>query len=149
MDQLSKKSYAAYIESTENRKRAVKEFMLSLKSNEDDEPILDIVEIFDPFGPTQDDGDIQALVVSDETRSGGEAVNAKRKENGLGELEVWCIDVISGKSHHGDRDAVGISNGEETGAKHAILKGMDEKMLKEVKMGSTDIRRRLAEKEGK
>lgn len=165
--------------------------------------MLDIVEIHDAFGPTATEEDIQALVISDETRSGGDAVNALRREKGWGELDVWCIEVISGRragessrlggedegtsgasrdgqsakvDNTSDRsvgDAVtadtqnseisyssaspesarsGAAIGSEGGIRTESLKGLDEKTLKEVKMGSTGIRAWLAakaEKEGR
>lgn len=52
------------------------------------------VEISDPFGPTITDESITALVVSGETRSGGKAVNDKRKEKQWRELEIFEVDVL-------------------------------------------------------
>ncbi|KAH7073397.1 hypothetical protein FB567DRAFT_453928 [Paraphoma chrysanthemicola] len=52
------------------------------------------VEIWDPFGPTITDEAITALALSLETRGGGEAVNAKRKEQGWAPLEVFEVAVL-------------------------------------------------------
>lgn len=52
------------------------------------------VEISDHFGPTITDESISALVISAETRSGGAAVNEKRREKGWVELEVFEVDVL-------------------------------------------------------
>jgi phosphopantetheine adenylyltransferase len=52
------------------------------------------VRIQDAFGPTITVEDIQALVVSAETRSGGQAVNDKRTEKGWHALEVFEVDVL-------------------------------------------------------
>lgn len=59
-------------------------------------PHIDIkcVEISDPFGPTITDESISALVISAETRSGGAAVNEKRRGKGWAELEVFEVDVL-------------------------------------------------------
>lgn len=57
---------------------------------------MEIVEINDPFGPTVTNESITALVVSEETRNGGEAVNKKRLEKGWSELEVFMVEVIEG-----------------------------------------------------
>ncbi|OCF45486.1 hypothetical protein I317_00733 [Kwoniella heveanensis CBS 569] len=96
-------------------------------------------EITDALGPTRYDPDIQALVVSRETISGGKAVNATRREKGLGELELWVVDVI------------GLPPAGETNSDAELeeMRGMDgvedEKIIKEMKMGSTGIRRWIAE----
>lgn len=41
----------------------------------------EIVPLSDPFGPSISDAELQCIVVSEETRRGGEAVNRKRVEN--------------------------------------------------------------------
>lgn len=55
------------------------------------------VEIEDPFGPTITQEDMDALVVSAETRSGGKAVNDKRAERGWKPLEIFEVDVLDAK----------------------------------------------------
>jgi phosphopantetheine adenylyltransferase len=52
------------------------------------------VRIQDAFGPTITVEEIEALVVSGETRSGGRAVNEKRAERGWRALEVFEVDVL-------------------------------------------------------
>lgn len=98
---------------------------------------LDVLEIHDAYGPTRSDPDIQALVVSRETLSGGEAVNRVRREGGLSELEVYVIDVIAGEAQS-DRDSSKVETTDLSGI-------MDEKALKELKMGSTAIRQWIRE----
>ncbi|KAE8382928.1 hypothetical protein BDV26DRAFT_287974 [Aspergillus bertholletiae] len=58
---------------------------------------LKLVQISDPFGPTITEEDISAIVVSQETRSGGAAVNDKRAEKGWQRLDVFEIDVLHSK----------------------------------------------------
>ena len=41
----------------------------------------EIVPLSDPFGPSVVDTQLQCIIVSEETRKGGEAVNRKRLEN--------------------------------------------------------------------
>lgn len=48
----------------------------------------------DAFGPTTAEEDMDVLVVSGETRSGGDAVNARRKELGWHDLEIFEVDVL-------------------------------------------------------
>lgn len=55
------------------------------------------VKIQDPFGPTITQEDMDALVVSAETRSGGKAVNDKRAERGWKALEIFEVDVLDAK----------------------------------------------------
>lgn len=52
------------------------------------------VEIFEQFGPTITDSEISALVLSGETRNGGQAVNAKRAELQWQPLEIYEVDVL-------------------------------------------------------
>ncbi|KAG9236449.1 pantetheine-phosphate adenylyltransferase family protein-like protein [Amylocarpus encephaloides] len=63
---------------------------------------IECVEIQDPFGPTITEEDVTALVVSGETRGGGQAVNEKREEKGWGALEVFEVDVLDGGEGDGD-----------------------------------------------
>ncbi|KAI6804029.1 hypothetical protein KC363_g205 [Hortaea werneckii] len=55
-------------------------------------------EIQDPFGPTITEEQISALIISAETRSGGKAVNDKRKEKGWKDLEVFEVDVLDAEA---------------------------------------------------
>ncbi|KAK1781484.1 hypothetical protein QBC45DRAFT_58273 [Copromyces sp. CBS 386.78] len=57
--------------------------------------IVQCVRIQDAFGPTITEEDIDVLVVSGETRSGGKAVNDKRAEQGWKTLEVFEVDVLN------------------------------------------------------
>lgn len=54
----------------------------------------DIVPISDPFGPTKSDPDMDMIIVSKETEKGGLKVNELRKQNGLPELDIFCIEVV-------------------------------------------------------
>jgi len=124
---LKNKKYAEYLKSWKARQDDVVEFLMSILSftssshNEEveistfDEPIpngraihttlkscmitLECVEIQDPYGPTITDKSVTALVVSAETRSGGQAVNEKRKEKGWKELEIFEVDVLDAEDH--------------------------------------------------
>ncbi|WVQ71610.1 hypothetical protein IAR50_001150 [Cryptococcus sp. DSM 104548] len=89
---------------------------------------LDVLRIDDALGPTRSDPDIQALVCSRETLSGGEYVNNSRKGAGLDELELFVVDVIAER--------------EEVDLKQEV----DEAKLKKMKMGSTGVRTWIAER---
>ncbi|KAI9051813.1 hypothetical protein LZ554_004076 [Drepanopeziza brunnea f. sp. 'monogermtubi'] len=123
-DQLLKnKKYAEYLGSWHTRQEEVVDFLLSVlsftrSSREEatqvttfNDPFpngraihthikacsttIECVEIQDPFGPTITDESVTALVVSGETRSGGQAVNEKRLEKGWKALEVFEVDVLA------------------------------------------------------
>lgn len=51
--------------------------------------------IYDAYGPTLKDSTFSALVVSRETVKGGLSVVQKRKELGLGEMDLIAVDVIA------------------------------------------------------
>jgi phosphopantetheine adenylyltransferase len=93
--------------------------------------MINYTQISDPFGPTITDEDISALVISGETRAGGQAVNEKRAEKGWKELEVFEVDVL---------DAGVVEEEIEGGGG-----GENEKKGFESKISSTEIRRRLQE----
>lgn len=128
---LKNKKYAEYLKSWKERQDDVVEFLMSIlsftrSSPEEavrivtlDEPIpngrgiyttltscmitIECVEIQDPFGPTITDESVTALVVSGETRSGGQAVNDKRVEKGWKALEVFEVDVLDAEDHENSR----------------------------------------------
>lgn len=59
--------------------------------------VVECVVFQDLYGPTITIEDMDALVVSGETRSGGKAVNEKRKEQGWKELNVYEVDVLDAR----------------------------------------------------
>jgi len=54
----------------------------------------DIIPLDDPFGPTIDREDFDAIVVSRDTESGAERINEIRRSRGLDELAVVTIDMV-------------------------------------------------------
>ncbi|WRT67099.1 uncharacterized protein IL334_004065 [Kwoniella shivajii] len=129
---LTSKSHHELVQPLAERKFAVERFLQRIGGgkvtgegeSEQEGVELDIGEIHDGLGPTRYDPDIHALVVSKETFSGGQLVNNTRKQNGLNELDIFVVNVIS------DKDQLGSQLESE----------LDEKKLKELKMGSTGIR---------
>ncbi|KAI0020131.1 hypothetical protein F4780DRAFT_391623 [Xylariomycetidae sp. FL0641] len=63
---------------------------------------VECVKIEDQYGPTITTENMDALVVSGETRAGGNAVNEKRAEKGWRPLQIFEVDVL---------DAEGITEG--------------------------------------
>lgn len=86
--------------------------------------VIECVEIQDPFGPTITDESITALAVSGETRSGGAAVNDKRKEKDWPILEVFEVEVLDSSP-----------NGQASSTTDSF----------DSKISSTAIRKRIAE----
>ncbi|KXS97535.1 hypothetical protein AC578_4613 [Pseudocercospora eumusae] len=86
--------------------------------------VVKCTEIQDPYGPTITEEKLSALVLSAETRSGGKAVNDKRKELGWHVLDVYEVDVLE------------------------VGEGSDVKEGFEDKISSTGIREKLARKAG-
>lgn len=155
-DLLKNKMYAEFLESWSERREAIhrflrgvmcfdepgKEFEETIERNNPgpnghvvevqlsgDISIL-YTEIWDPFGPTITDEGISALVLSGETRKGGQAVNDKRREVGLKSLDVFEVDVL---------DA-----GE--GEKQERPDGVEKQFLS--KLSSTEIRKARSERVG-
>lgn len=88
---------------------------------------INYTRIDDPFGPTITDEDITAIVVSAETRSGGKAVNDKRREKGWQELEVFEVGILDASPGDGEQEQ------------------QDVKESFEGKISSTEIRKKLAQ----
>ncbi|XP_038045181.1 bifunctional coenzyme A synthase-like [Patiria miniata] len=63
-----------------------------------------IVPITDPYGPSVVDPDMRCIVVSEETKKGGDAVNRVRQDKGLCVLDVHEISLVEDINHaaHGE-----------------------------------------------
>ncbi|KAM9487816.1 bifunctional coenzyme A synthase [Clarias gariepinus] len=102
---LKSKVLKELIEPYSRRVQKLQEFLNDVK------PSLqyEIVPLSDPFGPSVSDAELECIVVSEETRRGGEAVNRKRVENGLRELVLYEIPLIK-DVHHADIEEEKISS---------------------------------------
>ncbi len=120
---LIKKSNAALLEPIEERIATVNAF-ISLVRLPFSPLVQRVVKLEDVAGPAATEADLQALVVTDETLSGADFIDGKRKENALASLENWVIGVVGSE---GETDLQG-----------------DAKALAESKIGSTAIRKWLA-----
>lgn len=56
--------------------------------------MYDVVAINDMYGPTKNDPTFEMIVVSEETKRGGEKVNEMRERNGLNKLDVHVVKVV-------------------------------------------------------
>ncbi|XP_017293678.1 bifunctional coenzyme A synthase [Kryptolebias marmoratus] len=87
---LKKKVLKELIEPYSVRVQKLQEFL------QDTKPSLqvEIVPLEDPFGVSVVDPQLKCILVSEETRKGGEAVNKKRLENGLPPLVLHEIQLL-------------------------------------------------------
>jgi phosphopantetheine adenylyltransferase/dephospho-CoA kinase len=93
-DMNRKKTLYELIEPLDHRMDMVEEFLKDVT----DGVTIDVQEITDPFGPAIVIKDLDCIVVSDETVKGGLAVNQKRKERGLNELDIQKIELVEGSN---------------------------------------------------
>lgn len=132
-EMLKNKKFAEYVQAWDVRARGVLEYLHSVIDHPTHaEPaltsqregqlvgtfrggrvVVECVVFQDLYGPTISIEEIEALVVSGETRSGGKAVNDKRKEQGWKELSVYEVDVLDSRGITDDSSA----EAEDFGAK--------------------------------
>ena len=84
-----------------------------------------MVPISDVYGPTAYDPEISALVISEETMAGAEAIEALRREKGLRGLEVFVIDVIGERP--GKLSDIAVEKMSSTKIRERIVKEMEGK----------------------
>ena len=151
---LKSKAHAEYLESFDGRSAHLKAFLLDL----DHTLVYEVVALKDVYGPTASDPEISALVVSRESAAGGQAskpsvdryepltvahaprsVDTIRAERGLPKLQTYVIDVVSGNHS--------LPTGESSENPPTLLDSAETSdRVKEMKLGSTYIRKWLAEK---
>ena len=64
---------------------------------------VEVVELFEPCGPTIEDEEIEVLVLTEETRGGGEFVNKVRKERGMSKLAVEVVSIVGDEGGEGGK----------------------------------------------
>ncbi len=83
------KRFREKIQTYEERKRKVEEFLNSLAIN------FSVIKIQDPIGPAGSDKLADAIVVSTETYPGALKVNSVRKNRGLQELVIVVCPLVA------------------------------------------------------
>ncbi|KAJ8124287.1 hypothetical protein O1611_g9354 [Lasiodiplodia mahajangana] len=117
---LRRKKYAELVQPWNLRVKNVIEFLASILQlsrsgwsdpdvmNKDEKTIakfrggaieVHCVVLRDAFGPTTAEEEMDVLVVSGETRSGGDAVNARRRDRGWPDLEIFEVDVLDAEDY--------------------------------------------------
>ncbi|CAM9131995.1 unnamed protein product [Lampetra planeri] len=102
---LKKKVLKELIEPYSQRVQRLREFLKDVKPSLQ----VEIVPLDDPLGVSVVDPQLQCIVVSEETRKGGEAVNTKRIENGLPALVLHEIQLLK-DAHHTETEEEKISS---------------------------------------
>lgn len=102
---LKKKVLKELIEPYSLRVQKLQDFLIDVKPSLQ----VEIVPLDDPFGASVVDPDLKCIVVSEETRKGGEAVNKKRVENGLPALVLHEIQLLK-DAHHTETEEEKISS---------------------------------------
>jgi pantetheine-phosphate adenylyltransferase len=87
-DEFVKKNKSYKCASFEERKNNIIKFLGKRISK------VEIVELNDEFGMAQNEKNLQAIVVSDETKFRAEAINEIRKRNGLKPLEIISLPIV-------------------------------------------------------
>lgn len=90
---LVNKKFKQYLQPFEERRDEVLKFVELLDSTLE----YDILPINDVCGPTGYEPNIELLIVSEETKAGGDFVNKTRSEKGLTQLSIFVVNVLGGK----------------------------------------------------
>lgn len=102
---LKKKVLKELIEPYSTRVQRLQTFLHDIKPSLQ----VEIVPLDDPFGTSIVDPLLECIVVSEETKKGGEAVNRKRLENGLPVLVLHEIQLLK-DAHHTEAEEEKISS---------------------------------------
>ena len=114
----------------------------------------EIREITDIFGPAVEIGDLDILIVSEETYANGVALNNERIKRGMHPLSISVLrmvngksgkkisasDVVSGKtSKKGSTDSIRVSVGSANPVKTEAVRAVMERIFGEVILTSRDV----------
>ncbi|XP_060078671.1 bifunctional coenzyme A synthase-like [Ylistrum balloti] len=95
-DMNNKKTLSELIQPIQPRLESVRNFIQEVRPN----ICADVVPIYDAFGPTITDSDLQCIVLSQETKKGGQMVKDERQKKGFPVLEEFVIELVEDKQHN-------------------------------------------------
>ncbi|XP_034187978.2 bifunctional Phosphopantetheine adenylyltransferase - Dephospho-CoA kinase [Osmia lignaria lignaria] len=98
---LSGKLLWELIEPCQTRILNLKDFLEDIDST----LMYDVVPINDMYGPTKSDPSFEMIVVSEETKRGGDKVNEIRVKNNLNKLDIHIIKLISDENHRNHEES--------------------------------------------
>jgi pantetheine-phosphate adenylyltransferase len=87
---LKQKELREIIEPYEKRVQNLNEYLRKINPKKK----FEIVPLYDKYGTTINDSELEALVVSKLTLEGGKEINEIRRKRGLKELDLIVIDMI-------------------------------------------------------
>ncbi|XP_012224909.1 bifunctional coenzyme A synthase [Linepithema humile] len=74
----------------------VKEFLEDIDSS----ITYDVVPITDMYGPTKEDPSLEMMVVSEETKRGGDKINQLRSQKNLSALDICVVELAADECHN-------------------------------------------------
>lgn len=83
------------IEPCSKRILNIKDFLEDIDST----LIYDVVIINDMYGPTKNDPTLEMIIISEETKRGGDKVNELRIQNNLNKLDIHIVKLIKDENH--------------------------------------------------
>lgn len=89
-DEFADKLHNHYFDSYERRFSALESFLEEKGYSSRGE----IIPINDPYGPTIENGEIEGIVVSEETEPRAEEINRLRAKRDMRPLLVFCINMV-------------------------------------------------------
>lgn len=90
---LGRKAHAELIYPFQQRAQGAADFARSVRP---DLETVDVAELTDAAGPSGTEASVNAMVVSRETRSSADKINAARVEAGLPLMTIITVDILSG-----------------------------------------------------
>ncbi|XP_012537652.1 bifunctional coenzyme A synthase [Monomorium pharaonis] len=89
------------------RIREVEEFLEDVDSS----ITPNVVPIDDMYGPTKEDPTLEMLVVSEETKRGGDKINELRMQKGLSKLDIYTVELAIDENHNeNEEEKISSSN---------------------------------------